>query len=96
METVKRKPLGAAKHTVVLTAVLFAVWAIFALVVLALPLSGLLIFFAFQLIAVALPGLALVKLLRLRLSPFESLTAAYALGLTALLLLGGGVFWIVR
>ena len=52
-----------------------------ALIFLRLPPGSIAVYLGYQLVAVALPGLTLVKLFRLRLTPLETLTLAYALGL---------------
>lgn len=89
METTGKRAsrLGPTKSAAVWVAVVFAVWAVFALIVMATPVLDILKFAAFMLLAVVCPGLALVKLLRLRLRPLESLTVGYALGMAALIAL---------
>ncbi len=89
MKNVKNRSsrLGPIKSAAIWIVAAFAVWAAFAAVWMAVPLLDILKFAAFMLFAVVCPGLALVKLLRLRLRPLESLTIAYALGLAALIAL---------
>ncbi|MCL2538887.1 MAG: hypothetical protein FWE66_00975, partial [Oscillospiraceae bacterium] len=54
-----------------------------AAIFLRLPLGEIALYFCFQLFAVILPGMTLVKLLRLRLTPLESLTLGYACGIAS-------------
>ncbi|MEA4912804.1 MAG: hypothetical protein VB092_09385 [Oscillospiraceae bacterium] len=63
----------------------FLLWAAAARFFLLMPWASILKFLGFQAFAVALPGLALAKLLRLRLSPLETLCVSYGLGVCALL-----------
>ncbi len=62
-------------------------WTVFGLVVLALPAPDILKFFLFQLLGVAAPGLALAKLLGLRMRPLELLALSYGLGIAVIILL---------
>ena len=79
--------LGPTKSAAVGIAAVFAVWAAFAIIVMAVSPLDILKFAAFMLLAVVCPGLALLKLLRLRLRPLESLTVGYALGMALLIAL---------
>ncbi len=56
-------------------------WAVFGLIFMALPILDIVKFFLFQLLAVVAPGLAWSKALRLRLTPLETLTVSYGLGI---------------
>ncbi|MEA4912803.1 MAG: hypothetical protein VB092_09380 [Oscillospiraceae bacterium] len=82
--TKKRTERSALRRAAVFTAVGYVIWAAAARFFLLAPWLDLLRFFGFQLFAVALPGFALYKLLGLRLTPLETLTVSYALGLAAL------------
>ncbi|MEG2939859.1 MAG: hypothetical protein RR829_06485, partial [Oscillospiraceae bacterium] len=51
------------------------------IVLLEVPILSMLLFFLFNLLFVAMPGIALVKVLRLKLSPLAAFVTAYGLGL---------------
>ncbi|MEG1984081.1 MAG: hypothetical protein RR009_02265 [Oscillospiraceae bacterium] len=59
----------------------FTVWAVMNIVLLEVPILSMLLFFLFNLLFVAMPGIALVKVLRLKLSPLAAFVTAYGLGL---------------
>ena len=98
------RKLGPAKGAAAFAGAAWIVWAVCACVFFALPPAHVLAFGAFLLLAVISPGLALTKLLRLRLRPLESLCTGYGLGLALLLAVYfvfaplramGGVRWAV-
>ena len=76
--------LGTTKYAVVIIAAGYLLWGVAAYVFLAMPLLDILKFLLFQVLAVALPGIAIYKLFNLKLSPLEGLTLSYAFGIAAL------------
>ena len=78
------KKFGPTKTTALAVGLGVVLWALSAAVVLAAPLRDIAVFAAFQLFAVAVPGLAITKLFNLRLSALETLCTAYGFGLTSL------------
>lgn len=83
----KAKKLGTVKTAVLFTAAGYIIWSAAAMIFFATPALDTLKFLLFQILAVALPGLAAYKLLNLKLSPLEALTVSYGLGLAVLCLL---------
>ncbi|MEA5050848.1 MAG: hypothetical protein VB021_05170 [Oscillospiraceae bacterium] len=76
---------GGLRGALLFTAAGYLAWAAAARFFLLLAWADILGFLLFQLAAVALPGFAAAKLLRLKLSPLETLCASYGLGICALL-----------
>lgn len=74
---------GSVRAAAVYVGVCALVWAALAGIFLALSFFAIVGFFAFNLLAVVIPGIAVFKLLGLRLSPLASLACSYALGMLA-------------
>ncbi len=83
----KAKKCGTVKKAILFTAAGYVIWSAAAMIFLAMPALDTLKFLLFQILAVALPGLAAYKLLNLKLSPLEALTVSYGLGIAALCIL---------
>ncbi|MEG1016203.1 MAG: hypothetical protein RSE36_00190 [Oscillospiraceae bacterium] len=82
-----KKMLGTTKSSAIWIFIGGCVWFFLAAWWLGMPIFELLKFIAFQILAVAAPGFALCKLLRLRQTPLVSLVTSYALGLCSLIAL---------
>ena len=77
------KKMGTTKTTALFIAAAALVWSVAARVLLLMPFGASLRFLAFQLLFIALPGMALFKLLRVNATPLQALCASYALGILA-------------
>lgn len=87
MKSSVHKKMGTSVWAATAVAVGALLWAVACAVFLAMPFTHSLVFIAFQLIAVALPGFAILKLFRLKTTPLESFVAAYGFGICALVVL---------
>ncbi|MEG2857254.1 MAG: hypothetical protein RR994_01380 [Clostridia bacterium] len=84
MPSVNFKSGNTARYALVFVSCAAAAWAVFGLVFLALPILDIIKFFLFQIFAVVIPGIAIFKLVNLRLSLLEALTVSYGLGIGAI------------
>ena len=84
----KNRPFqaGTCRSGALCAAAGMILWAVFAAAVLKFSFPAILTAVLFQAVCVALPGTALLKLFRFRLTPLEALAASYALGVGTTLL----------
>lgn len=73
--------LGASTSALVALTGIASTLGIAAMIFLKIPFLSVVTFLLFQLVCVALPGITVVKLFRLKLTPLENLTASYGVGL---------------
>ncbi|MEG1267943.1 MAG: hypothetical protein RSD35_01715 [Oscillospiraceae bacterium] len=85
MPSVNFKSGNTARYALVFVSCAAAAWAVFGFVFLALPILDIIKFFLFQIFAVVIPGIAIFKLVNLRLSLLEALTVSYGFGIGALI-----------
>lgn len=76
----KSRPLSPAKKAAISVAAGMLLFYVFAIAVLRMSALSALAAVLFQLLCVALPGIAVTKLLRIALTPLESLCISYGLG----------------
>ncbi|MBQ4094023.1 MAG: hypothetical protein IJC61_03170, partial [Oscillospiraceae bacterium] len=77
------KKLGTTKCAALTIAAAALLWSVAARVFLLLPFAKSFGFIGFQLLFIALPGMAALKLLRVSATPLQALCASYGLGMLA-------------
>ncbi len=72
---------NTAKSAVIFVAIASIIWAAFAFLFLALPLTWAFGFILYLVLAVALPGIALTKIVRVNFTPLEALCVSFGFGI---------------
>ncbi len=72
--------LNTAKSAVIFSSIASIIWAVFAFIFLALPLTWSFGFIVYLVLAVALPGIALTKIIKVNFTPLEALCVSFGFG----------------